>query len=186
MEEPVPLFRGCFYPGKNCSFPGKKMFQPAWLQILKQQRRDSCIPHIDRLRKRDIWKYQYHDQFFFKISTKFDIGFFEITKCNFRRHFSGCLVKNIDLKCLECFWIALPQQRLLNKWNRCSLPHRVGQTSFLSGILPRATPSVSIPLWNLFLPSRLVKNTRFHFFGAVLPGIRTVLSRCKSSFPLDF
>ena len=90
-------------------------------------------------------KYQCH--FFGRFPLNLTLDFFELTKCNFRRHFGGLFGKKTwNFMCLECFLIALPQQRHLNKWNRCYLPHRVGQTSFPSGIVPRATPSVSIPL----------------------------------------
>ena len=48
------------------------------------------------------------------------------------------------------------------KWNRCSSSHRFGKTSFPSGIVPRASPSVSIPLVELVFPSRWDEEHRFH------------------------
>ena len=70
--------------------------------------------------------------FFGKFPLNLTLDFLNLTKCNFRRHFGGCLVKKHGIvMCLECFLIALPQQRHLNKWNSVFTNRLVKNPGFL-------------------------------------------------------
>ena len=118
--------------------------------------------------------------FFWKISTKFDLGFFELTKCNFRRHFGGCLVKNMELHVFRMFFDRAAATTFATSISG------TGVLCLIVSVKPRFLRGVSIPLWNLFLPALFVKNTGFFllFFLPNLPSswvetYRRGVSLCK-------
>ena len=97
--------------------------------------------------------------FFWKFSTKFDLGFFELTKCNFRRHFGE---KTWNFMCLECFLTALPQQRHLNKWNPGFFTRRLVKTEFHERVFWRGRSTSKILEGNEVFHVRRGKEHRFY------------------------
>ena len=87
----IPLLRGCSYPGKNMFFPAR----------IQNSRVAKVSYRILTYLEGGIFE-NINVNLFWKISTKFDIGFFELTKCNFRRHFGFCLVKNMKKHGTSC------------------------------------------------------------------------------------
>ena len=96
LETSVPLLRGCSYPGKNSSFPGKNMLFPARIQ---NSRGAIVLYRILTYLVGRIFE-NINVIFFGKFPLNLTLDFLNLTKCNFRRHFGGCLVKKHGISCV--------------------------------------------------------------------------------------
>ena len=86
--------------------------------------------------------------------------------------------------CLECFLIALPQQRHLNKWNLGFLSNRDGKTSSTSGIDTEGEARGTIPEGNEVLPKR--QEHRFHLLRLRYYGSTTQKLVTNTEIPCFF